>query len=261
MKLLKRRLLFVLGSDVDVFETVEAFSYWRYSMVYWRVGEFASVSVRVAMNDLIKNGLVARIVRDGEPRFRLTAGGRDRLLTLWPVAKARWRWDRTWRVLVLDRGALDQAHQRKLRLILEDLGFVPLAAGVFVSPQAASEEVKKQLMEANLDGAVTMVETKRFVVGDDRAFASRIWRLDELVERQRQLISRSDKLLNVVRRAKTLTDQHKLVYNKVNFEWFRLLLEVPGLPLKLLPSDWPHPEARTAMVKLGGAVRELEEEA
>ena len=261
MKELKRKLLFVLGSDVDVGETIEAFGYWSYPQLYWRLGSFRPVSVRGAINGLIKSGEVARIVRDGSPRFRLTAMGRDRLMGGVPFSANKGRWDRAWRVVILDRGVLDKSHLRQLKLALAEFGFVRLEAGVFVSPTAAVGEVKKRLMELNLVRAVTMMETRRFVIGDDRAFATAVWGLDKLVEGYKNLISQSLVLLKEVRRAKRLMDQQKLAYNKINFDWLELLLGVPKLPYKLLPSDWPHLETVELMVKLARAVRELEEEA
>lgn len=258
MRELKRRLLWVLASDVNPAETAEAFSYWSYQQLYWRGGEFAPVSVRGAIRGLIKSGEVARIVRDGDPRFRLTAVGRDRLLAWWP--KRDKAWDKTWRMVVLDRGVLNQAYLRKLKGLLGEFGFVSLEVGVFVSPTAKSQELRPRLMDLNLARAVIMVETKRFVVGDDRAFAAATWGLDEWVAKYQKVISRSESLLNEVIRKKTLTNQDKSAYNSINFEWMGLLAGVPKLPYKLLPSDWPHLKAVELMVKLGQAVRELEEE-
>ncbi len=260
MRLLKRKLLFVLTSDVNLFETNEAFSYWDYPALYWRLSEFKPVSVRGAVNGLIKSGTVTRIVRDGEPKFRLTAVGRDQLLAIFPVSQGRRRWDRTWRVIILNRGVLSQRELRRLRISLREMGFVALEAGVFVSPMAESGLVKRRLVEINLMRAVTMVETKRFVIGDDRAFAERVWNLDKIVQAQKNLISQSVRVLEEIIRAKTLTDRQKIAYRQLLFEWWKLLLGVPGLPLKLLPGDWPHLETLELMVRLGRAVRELEEE-
>lgn len=260
MKELKRRLVLVLASDVNVAETIEAFSYWSYPQLYWRGGGFAPVSVRGAINGLVKSGEVARIVRDGQPRFRLTVVGRDRWGQWFGGSGVKGRWNKTWQMVILNRGVLPQVELRKLRLLLEKMGFVALQAGVFAAPGVEIKEVKRRLMGENLARAVIMVETKRFVVGDDRAFAAAAWKLDELVDRYRKLISRGESLLNEVIRQKKLTDGDKLAYNSINFEWMKLLAGVPRLPLKLLPSDWPHLETVELMVKLANAVRELEEE-
>lgn len=260
MKELKRKLLFVLASDVDFFDTVEAFSYWPYPTVYWRMNKFAAVSVRVAMNDLVKTGLVARIIRGREPQFRLTVTGKDQLWDFFAANRRLGRWDRTWRMVILSRGRLSQAELRRLRLVMKRFGLVALETGVFVSPGGRVDELKRGLIEQNLLRAVTMVETKRFVIGDDRAFATHIWGLDELVKRYQALITRSDRLLERVKRAKVLTNQQKSNYVNVLNEWFKILWDDPGLPNKLLPADWPHLEARQVMVKLGKMVRRTEEE-
>ena len=260
MKELKRRLVFVLASDVNPEKTLEAFAYWSYPQLYWRGGGFAAVSVRGAINGLVKSGEVARIVRDGQPRFRLTVVGRDRWWQWFAGSGAKGRWNKTWQMVILNRGVLPQVDLRRLRLLLEEFGFVALEAGVFVAPEVETREVKRRLMGENLARAVIMVETKRFVVGDDRAFAAATWKLDELIGRYKKLISRGESLLNEVIRQKKLTDGDKLAYNSINFEWMKLLLEVPILPYKLLPSDWPHLETVELMVKLAKAVRELEEE-
>ncbi|OGY17308.1 MAG: hypothetical protein A2784_01470 [Candidatus Chisholmbacteria bacterium RIFCSPHIGHO2_01_FULL_48_12] len=267
MKELKRRLIFVLASDVNPEETLEAFAYWSYPQLYWRVGGpayrqagFAPVSVRGAVNGLVKSGEVARIVRDSQPRFRLTVVGRDRWWQWFAGSGAKGRWNKVWQMVMLHRGVLPQVDLRRLRLLLEEFGFVALEVGVFVAPGVETREVKRRLMDENLARAVIMVETKRFTVGDDRAFAAATWKLDELVGRYKKLISRGEGLLNEVIRQKKLTDGDKLAYNSINLEWMKLLLGVPRLPYKLLPSDWPHLETVGLMVKLANAVRELEEE-
>ncbi len=262
MKLLKKQLLFTLARGVDFWTGVEKFEYFNYEQLYWRLKSYQKVSVRCMVAQLIDKGLVDKILRGRVPKFRLTKVGKEQLTAFFPATNwGNKNWDLTWRIIILNRGKLEPKRQRKLRKILDKFGFAILEKGIYVSPLSVCKEIKSILVENGFLDRVRMLETKRFIVGDDQSFASQVWRLDTIYNKYKTLITQLTRVLYRARRDKGLTDQLKNDYRFALSSWFFLLLDDPGLPKKLFPSDWPRLEAINLMDKLGKAVGELELEA
>ena len=261
MKLLKRSILFSLAYGVDFFGGSDTFDYLSYEQLYWRLENYQKVSVRGATSELVGDELVARILRGKSAQFRLTKMGREQLASFFPVTfRPARRWDLRWRVLIFERGKMGLTQRRRLRKKLTDFGFKMLSRGVYVSPFAVNADLKKWLTNNRILGAVRMLETRRFVVGDDKAFATQVWQLDTIYNKYKTLINRIERVLHRVLRAKRLTYQLKKDYRFVLFSWLNLLLEDPGLPKKLLPDDWLHSETRGLLEEIGEVVIELERE-
>ena len=259
MRRLKLKLLFSLANGVDFLGPKEASNYMTYKQLYWRLNDYRRVSVRGAINGLIVSGFVDRIVRGRFSFFRLTKNGRMQLAAMIPIAlQGEKQWDLTWRVAIVGRGMMKLAQQRKLRNQFNNLGFAKLEKGIYVTPFSVGKEVKKRLIDMGLLSFVRLMETKRFLVGDDQSFASEVWSLDTIYNKYNLLIRRGERVLYRARRLKRLTNQVKIEYRQLLFSWFEAVFLDPGLPKRLLPSDWPRLEAQKLMDKLGKSVVELE---
>jgi len=260
MKLLKLKTLLRLAGNVDLFSTEENFKYFSYPKLYWRLNRYSASSIRDGVGQLVKSGHVAKIMRNYRPNFRLTEVGKEELLLKFAVSRNKGRWDKTWRVVVIDSKRTSKSEVRWLRSQLKQFGCRNLERGVYVTPLNISKGIKDVLLRQSLLGGVTVLETKKFVVGDDKAFASIVWELDELVEAYLEFVSLSAKLIRVVRSGKELTDKLKREFVSVSDRWFELLSVDPGLPTGLLPKDWGFEEAKSNYLKLAESVWELEEE-
>jgi DNA-binding transcriptional regulator PaaX len=260
MKLLKLKILFALANDVDLFSAKEGFLYFSYLRLYWRLAEYVDSSVRDGISQLVSTGHVMKIKRRSRPNFRLTEVGREELLARFPLSQRRGRWDRTWRLVVVDSSKTQSSEVRWLRQRLRDLGCLNLERGVYITPHNISKDIKSMLVQKSLLGGVTALEAKKFIVGDDRAFAATAWSLDELVSFYQKFIGDTNKLIREVRSTKELTQRLKKEFISVFNRWFNVLQKDPGLPSQLLPSDWGFEEAKVNYLKLAGSVWELEEE-
>lgn len=156
------------------------------------------------------------------------------------------------------RGRIKRKELRMLRASLFDLGFGRLERGIYASPFAVEKEVMKIVAKLQLLGQVRFLKTQRFLLGDDRSFATQVWNLDTIYNKYRELITLGEGVLHMAKREKGLTDQLEGAYRKVLFEWWDLLKIDSGLPKALLPNDWPRLEAGRLMAKIAHFVRELE---
>ena len=267
MKLLKRKILFTLASEIDFFSRTESFNYKPYYFLYWRLAGYQESSIRNAVLQLVESGEIDKIMRNSTSLFRLTSQGRDRLLSFFPISIGQKRvWDRRWRIAIVSSSqgsslAKDNPSRkiRKLRKGLRKLGFKKLSRGVYLTPLPVSERLKEFLFQDNLTPHLGgVIESRRLVIGDDKQLAKQIWPLNKLGQAYNQSISRIERLLVVLRKQKRLLDKEKKQFSLILDNIFSLLAADPGLPKKLLPNDWPLDLARERFLKLAEAVKFLE---
>lgn len=98
------------------------------------------------------------------------------------------------------------------------------------------------------------------MVGDDKAFAERVWKLLKLRDAYQEVISDCSRLLRNVRSAKRLEDRLKKEFLSVFDRWYELLPLGPKLPKTLLPDNWSSLEAANEFNRLAESVLELERE-
>lgn len=234
--------------------------YLSYKNLYWRLEPFTQSSVRGAINELIKNELIAKIERNNRPWFRITNIGSEQYQQLFSGGRQTKTWDFRWRFLIVISGKMGQVKQRFLRKLLDEEGFKRLERGVYVTPNLQKQDFKKRLIDSDLLSMVRLVETRRFIIGDESQFASQVWGLDTIYNKQNLLIRQAERVLYRVRRAKRLTDQLKTDYRKLQNKWFIARKSDPMLPKQLLFEDWPGEKLASVMAKLGKCVLRLEQE-
>lgn len=243
MKVFKRKILLGLSLPVDFFQQREGFEYSPYSFLYSLLKDYRQGSIRDAIAQLSRSGEVDKIIRNNVPYFRLTSMGRERLLSFFPISLGQKRvWDHRWRIVV--------GSSRKIRLKLRELGFKKLARGVYLTPMPISEPLRAFLLAENLLGKVTVIESRRLLAGDDKNLAKEIWQLEKLVKKYHFFIKECKSLLKKVRNKKRLEVQEKNEVVKLFNDYFFLLSTDPGLPKRVLSSDWPADAARETFLQI-----------
>lgn len=263
MKVLKRKILFTLASEVDFFIKSEGFEYKPYGFIYWRLGDYQKSSIRDAVLQLVESGEIDKITRNGTPLFRLTSQGRDRLLSFFPISIGQRKvWDRIWRIAIISSKLKVQNSKliRNLRRGLRKLGFKKLSRGVYLTPLPISAKLREFLLENNLTAQIAVIESRKLLVGDDKQLAKQIWQLDSLVESYSQFVNRVKNLLSFFKKQKGLSKKEKKQFSFILNILFSLLETDPGLPKKLLPDDWPADVAREQFLKLALKIKVLENE-
>lgn len=174
MKLLKKSLIFVLGLGSSWDTQSGSASEFTYEQLY-KLVPFESVSVRGAVMQLKSEALVNVYQREGLTRISLTSVGREQLRAefkgLRPSAGKR---EASWTVcLFLDasesKGRESKPLLRPVRSILLDSGFLALERGMYVIPGPTPVNLVSQLSNLHALHRVLIFETRKLVVGDERA--------------------------------------------------------------------------------------------
>ncbi len=206
----------------------------------------AAPAVRTAISRMVRQGWLVPAEVDGGRGYALTDRARQRLddaaARIYRTRDRGWRGD--WDLLVLDP-VPSRAPRDRVRAALAFLGYAPLGgATTWVSPYRSAE------VESAL--AAESVTFTRFEAydGDPAALARRAWNLDTLGAayadwhaQARRLVSDPEDVLGL----DTPADDERafVVRSHLLHEWRKFLFTDPGLPVELLPAEWPgHDAAR-----------------
>ncbi|HKY74325.1 MAG TPA: hypothetical protein VJ246_03385 [Patescibacteria group bacterium] len=253
MESLKGKMLFALAMAVDLQQqtldsydifsgsTKHALTYQQFS---WRLPDYSSHSVRSAVSQMQHDGLVVTAQREGRTLVRMTAAGRELLFASFPDSLIKKvRWDSSWRVVIFSgvRYAPDSsAAYKKLRNLLQAYRFAALERGVYLTPYPLPESLKKDLLGIKAMGMITVLETKRFLVGDEKEFCSQAWNLEQLSKGYAKLSKSITSLLTTVVSKKGLNESQKNVFYSISSNLQALIARDPGLPRQVLPLGFPN---------------------
>ena len=226
------RILLSLALLGDVFEDVAdagglmSFSYKQiYGFVpqrYKRRNFYASVSYG------LKTGNIERIRKNKKPYLRLTGQGQKKIVRDFPLFQLQERrWDGMWRMIAYDIKEIRRSQRNRLREKLYQLGFRQFQKSIYLSPHPFEEEMNDFLKTLRLEEKAWVVLCKKFLGIHNRKLAKKLWRLDKLNKKYKDLWR---KLKEEVEEDKTLAEVKK--------EYLNLLGNDPFLPKDLLPKDW-----------------------
>ena len=200
-------------------------------------------AVRTAISRMVRQGWLTPVAVQGGRGYALTDRARQRLDdAAGRIYRTRDRgWKGGWDLLVLDSLPQRSGRQR-VRSGLSFLGYAPLTDSTWISPYPSPEV--DDLLEA--EGAIAT----RFEAydGDPTLLARRAWDLDALGAAYKSW--HQDALAMVadpgrVLGAAALPDDERafVVRSWLVHEWRKFLFTDPGLPVELLPHDWPGHDA------------------
>lgn len=202
-------------------------------------------AVRTAISRMVRQGWLVPVEVEGGRGYALTDRARHRLedaaARIYRTRDSGWKGG--WDLLVVD--AMPQrAARERIRSGLSFLGYAQLTDGTWVSPYASPEA--EALLEA--EGA----SATRFEAydGDPTVLARRAWDLDALGAayaawhgEARDLVADPAAFLGVVELSED--ERAFVVRSHLVHGWRKFLFSDPGLPVELLPPDWPgHAAAR-----------------
>jgi phenylacetic acid degradation operon negative regulatory protein len=202
-------------------------------------------AVRTAISRMVRQGWLTPAQVDGGRGYVLTDRARHRLdeaaARIYRTRESGWKggWD-----LLVVSGLPQRAGRERVRSGLSFLGYAPLADGTWISPFTSPEV--DPLLAAEGAGAT------RFEAydGDPAVLARRAWDLDALGAAYAAwhadalaLVEDPEELLGL---APLDHDERAFaVRSHLVHEWRKFLFSDPGLPVELLPADWPgHDAAR-----------------
>jgi phenylacetic acid degradation operon negative regulatory protein len=207
--------------------------------------DVSAPAVRTAISRMVRQGWLTPVAVQGGRGYALTERARRRLddaaVRIYRTRESGWKG--AWDLLVLDPPPLRSGRER-VRSALAFLGYAPLGEGTWVSPYP-SPEVEALL--AAEGGGVTRFEAYD---GDPAALARKAWDLDALGaayaswhDEARALVLSPAEVIGT-----TVSEEDELAFvvrSHLVHEWRKFLFTDPGLPVELLPPDWPgHAAAR-----------------
>jgi len=213
-----------------------------YQQLQWRLEGFQPSSVRGAISGLKAEGAVTTLQREGKTHIRLTTVGRELLFSFIPAGVfRRRRWDESWRLAIFSGVGLSvEAEQRYrvLRRLLAKRGFAQLERGVYVSPYPLSEDDLKLLSKNKALGLLTILETKRFVLGDETEWCRQAWNLDQIGKEYTKLSNQCMRAIAQLESEIGLNQTHKGQFRIYTNALIQMLEGDPGLPFSLLPEEF-----------------------
>lgn len=244
-----------LSGALDFFEDIhDAFGLpsYAYKQIYgWVPEKFKKHNFYVTTYRALKTGEIKRIVKNGQAYFRLTSQGKEKLKRDFPLLSfQRKKWDKKWRIVVFDIAEVSRKRRDMLRKKLEDLGFGMLQKSVWITSYDIALDFREFIKAQRLDDFVYIMEVSHLLAGDPKVLANKIWKLEELNKKYKEIYQEIQKLKqayeilhdrNKKRKAKP-TEALRARWEKKKRElrnrYLEILISDPCLPLEFLPEDW-----------------------
>ena len=207
------------------------------------MGEFgiSEAAVRQAVSRMSRQGWLQAEKRGNRSFYCLTDRGRRRVEAISPrIYGPVVEWDGRWRMLTYSVAESRREGRDGLRKDLTVLGWAPLSASSWVSPNDALDGARAA---ADANGVMDNVD---LFVGEyrgphtDRELLERCWDLPAIAGQYRDFIARYEPRLQNERAHHGLRDDEAFVERMWLVHDYRKFTYVdPGLPSTLLPAHWP----------------------
>jgi len=141
-----------------------------------------------------------------------------------------------WVLAVFSVPESEREKRHQLRSRLSWLGFGTVGAGVWVAPAHVAPEALDVLRRHRLDSYVDLFQASPF----SEVHIGQWWDLGTLSSLYDDFLARHSAVLARYRRRSRFADREAFVdYVRALTDWRRLPYSDPGLPLEILPRDWP----------------------
>lgn len=237
MKTLKQKIIFLLyfyQSYTPAQTFKKEVKHLSYNFFYWLLSDFGQASVRKAVGELARTGLVEKIIRNNQAFFRLTVLGDKQFKKIF----ADFIYQNSQKkgfFLAITRGS----KIRQTRIFLENLGFKCLKRGIYLRP--APREFEKSLEP--LLGKAFFIFTAKLELTDEKSLTAELWKLDKYYKQGADFVTQAKKLLTKLDSKKRLSKKEIKSIFAISDKFFILIKNTIGLPKNLLPNDWPLPRA------------------
>jgi len=197
--------------------------------------EFNYQTIKQSLAYLKRKGLV-RLTN--EPA--ITAAGKRRLESVFPVYDEERAWDKSVYLIVYDISEKRKHSRDRLRGFLEDLGAAYFQRSVWLTVYNPEKLLKEFVKQARIEGEIVVS-----CVGKDGYIGE---------ESVKELVAKVFDLENVNREysrfIKDFSGGKKVDKTKVRFAFLSILQNDPQLPFELLPDDWAGERAYRIYQKL-----------
>lgn len=207
------------------------------------MGEFglSEQAVRQAVSRMSRQGWLAAKRRGSRSYYALTELGRSRVQAIssriyGPVVE----WDGRWRMLTYSVAEVKRQGRDGLRKDLTVLGWAPLSASTWISPNDALDAARTAAETNGVLENVSLFAGEYAGPRKDRELLEECWDLPAIAAQYRDFIAEYEPKLRAERARASLTDDRAFVERMWLVHDFRKFTYVdPGLPSTLLPAHWP----------------------
>ncbi|MCX2927006.1 PaaX family transcriptional regulator C-terminal domain-containing protein [Streptomyces sp. NEAU-W12] len=148
--------------------------------------------------------------------------------------------DEGWVLAVFSVPESERQKRHILRSRLSGLGFGTTAPGVWIAPARLHEETRHTLERLRLDGYVDLFRGEHLGFTPTAEAVARWWDLAGMAKEHEAFLDRHARVLDAWRqREDTPPEEAYHDYLLALDSWRHLPYTDPGLPLGLLPEDWP----------------------
>lgn len=216
-------------------------------------------AVRSSISRLKRRGVLLSEKRDGVAGYVLSPTTLDVLADGDVRIFERIRADVAdgWLLVVFSVPESEREKRHALRATLTRLGFGTAAPGVWVAPGTLVSETRHALERQRLAGYAQLFAGTYVGGRDARADVRQWWNLDDLDALYSDFLRRFRPVRTASRSAPPTPVEAFQAYVPMLTQWRRLPYRDPGLPLSLLPANWPGETAWELFDELNGALRPL----
>ncbi len=196
--------------------------------------DVAPPAVRTAVSRMVRQGWLSPVRLAAGPGYELTPSAlrrlRDTSVRIYRPSEPEW--DGRWHLVVVARQR-DRSGRERVRNGLAFLGYAPLDECTWIGPRRSAE------LDALL--AAEGLRADSFAAahqGDSAALVGRLWDLDGLAQAYERWLDEAKELVGGLTE-EPADEQAFAVRSRLVHEWRKFLFSDPGLPVPLLPPDWP----------------------
>jgi phenylacetic acid degradation operon negative regulatory protein len=208
------------------------------------MGEFgvSDAAVRQAVSRMSRSGWITGRKLGNKSYYAITERGRARVDRVSPriYQPPETAWDGKWRMLAYTIPEASRDARDRLRKDLAVLGFASLGTALWLSPRDALDAARDAAAANDVLAHVDTFVAQSNGPHDDRDLIARCWDLSSIAATYRAFIDDYGARLEALRRDSPRSDAEAFVDREWLVHDFRKFVYVdPGLPLALLPADWP----------------------
>jgi len=212
----------------------------------WVPEHYRKGTAQVAVWRMLQTGSLEKVVKGGEPYFRLTGTGVKRRVREFSLVRLQKRkWDRLWRIVIFDIPVTENRLRDRLREKLEELGFGMFQESVWMTPYDLARETSEFVEAKGLEEFVYVFVSPLEFVRDIEALVERIWKVEKINNLYQDLIDEWER-----RDASLSGEQLDSLVRGLCSSYLEIIAVDPFLPMELLPKDWAGDSARKLFKEL-----------
>lgn len=261
-KLLRKRdyLLLGLAGVVDLYNDLKdplgiMGKIYEGSQYRWLPNLYRKTNYYGAVHYALKTGDIEKIIKNGQVYIRLSDKGLKNIHRDFPISRFQnQKWDRKWRIVIFDIEEKERKNRDYLRIKLKEVGFGMIQESVWISPYDVALDFREFINSNGLGSRVFVMEANKLLAGDPKKLSARIWRLEELNRKYKQLLSKlkiyNDRYNNSTIQGTGGMEKKKGEGEMIRQEYLEILKKDPCLPKELLPENWFGEETKDLLKKL-----------